>query len=168
MTCTGSLKNDQNKKCSDSQHEIYTYFKYVLKKGFAQKNSIEGKDLPQLKIYETNLDVFLSCWKKLAVVEWKIISTVGDARAVMAVAVVERFEQKPFYGLSAKIKQVAVLQRMPSVEVRVHDFTIKYRLALLTEWWVTCPAAVSFRYMLLVTETLTRISSKQTIDREVV
>ena len=26
------------------------------------------------------------------------------------------------------------LQRMPSVEVRVHDFTIKYRLALLT-WY---------------------------------
>ena len=52
----------------------------------------------------------------------------------MAVAVVERFEQKPFYGLSAKIKQVAVLQRMPSVEVRVHVFTIKYRLALLT-WY---------------------------------
>ena len=45
----------------------------------------------------------------------------------MAVPVVERFQQKPFYGLSAKIKQVAVLQRMPSVEVRVHDFTIKYR-----------------------------------------
>ena len=52
----------------------------------------------------------------------------------MAVAVVERFEQKPFYGLSAKIKQVAVLERMPSVEVRLHDFTIKYRLALLT-WY---------------------------------
>ena len=52
----------------------------------------------------------------------------------MAVPVVERFQQKPFYGLSAKIKQVAVLQRMPSVEVRVHVFTIKYRLALLT-WY---------------------------------
>ena len=38
----------------------------------------------------------------------------------MAVAVVERFEQKPFYGLSAKIKQVAVLERMPLEEVRVH------------------------------------------------
>ena len=52
----------------------------------------------------------------------------------MAVPVVERFQQKPFYGQSAKIKQVAVLQRMPSVEVRVHVFTIKYRLALLT-WY---------------------------------
>ena len=52
----------------------------------------------------------------------------------MAVPVVERFQQKLFYGLSAKIKQVAVLQRMPSVEVRVHVFTIKYRLALLT-WY---------------------------------
>lgn len=66
-----------------------------------KKNIIEGKDLPQLKIYETNLDVFIICWKNLAVIEWKIISTVGEVRAVMAVAVVERFEQKPFYGLSA-------------------------------------------------------------------
>ena len=38
----------------------------------------------------------------------------------MAVAVVERFEQKPFYGLSAKIKKVAVLERMPLEKVRVH------------------------------------------------
>ena len=38
----------------------------------------------------------------------------------MAVAVAERFEQKSFYGLSAKKKQVAVLERMPLEEVRVH------------------------------------------------
>ena len=31
VTSTGSLKNEQNKKCSDSQPEIYTYFKYLLK-----------------------------------------------------------------------------------------------------------------------------------------
>lgn len=120
VTSTGSLKNEQSKKCSDSQPEIYTYFKYVLKMNSQKKNSIEGKELQQLKIYETNLDVFISCWKNLAVVEWKIISTVGDARAVMAVAVAERFEQKSFYGLSAKKKQVAVLERMPLEEVRVH------------------------------------------------
>ena len=31
VTSTGSLKNEQNKKCSDSQPERYTYFKYFLK-----------------------------------------------------------------------------------------------------------------------------------------
>ena len=61
VTSTGSLKNGQNKKCPDSQPEIYTYFKYVLKMNSHKKNSIEGKELPPLKIYETNLDVFISC-----------------------------------------------------------------------------------------------------------
>ena len=44
VASTGSLKNEQNKKCSDSQPEIYTYFKYVLKMNSHKKIVLKGKN----------------------------------------------------------------------------------------------------------------------------
>ena len=38
----------------------------------------------------------------------------------MAIAVLERFEQKPLYGLSTMVKTVAVVERMTLVEIRLH------------------------------------------------
>ena len=38
----------------------------------------------------------------------------------MAVAVVERFEQKLLYGLSTRAKTVAVVERMTLAEIRLH------------------------------------------------
>ena len=44
VASTGSLKNERNKKCSDSQPEIYTYFKYVLKMNSHKKIVLKGKN----------------------------------------------------------------------------------------------------------------------------
>ena len=51
---------------------------------------------------------------------YKIIFAVGWVRTVVAIAVLERFEQKPLYGLSTMAKTVAVVERMTLVEIRLH------------------------------------------------
>ena len=43
-------------------------------------------------------------------------------RALVAVAVVERFKQESMYGFSAMAKKVAVVERWPLVEVRLYNF----------------------------------------------
>ena len=55
---------------------------------------------------------FTGCLKK-----WPLLrdNLGGLGRAVVAVAVVERFEQKRLYGLFTRAKEVAVVERRPSV-----------------------------------------------------
>ena len=46
----------------------------------------------------------------------------------MAVAVLERFKQELMYGLSARTKKVAVIERWPLVEVRLYYYKARSNL----------------------------------------
>ena len=134
VTSTGSLKNEQSKKCSDSQPEIYTYFKYVLKMNSQKKKWYWRERIAAIKnlrdeswCFHQLLKKSGRCWVKDYFDSWGRTRCNGRCRCreVWTKAILWTVRQEKTSG---RFREDAIRRGSSAY------FTIKYTLALLT-WY---------------------------------